>query len=160
MIRNEEISWDKTKTAKNTYKTGDEIEVVLIELEKEKERISFSTKRLEKSPVTLYSVTKKAGDIVSGEIIDIKDFGIFIKLAENVDGLIRIEDLGNKKAEEFTTGEVVEAVILFVDEARNRIRLSMKQLARKQEREILKKINDEEERGNDAFKDAFNALKK
>ena len=106
----------------------------------------------------IYVSSRGIGDVVVGEIVDIKDFGVFVRLDESVDGLIRAEDLGNKKLEELTLGEKIESVILSVDKEKNRMRLSIRKLARKQEREILDKINHEE-KGNDAFKDAFNALK-
>ncbi|MGP1560935.1 MAG: S1 RNA-binding domain-containing protein [Helicobacteraceae bacterium] len=158
LIKNEEISWDKAKNAKNTYNIGDEVELVLASIERDKERVSFSVKRLEKSPMEIYVSSRGIGDVVVGEIVDIKDFGVFVRLDESVDGLIRAEDLGNKKLEELTLGEKIESVILSVDKEKNRMRLSIRKLARKQEREILDKINHEE-KGNDAFKDAFNALK-
>lgn len=160
LLHNEEVSWDKSKTAKDFFKVGDEVDAVIIKLEPEKERISFSVKKLSESPIDAYAKNHKINDIVTGEVIDIKEFGVFIKLDDNVDGLIRAEDLGNKKIEEITAGEKIETVIIAIDNQRNKIRLSVKKLARKQEREILDQINKEEDQGNNAFEDAFNALKK
>ena len=70
-------------------------------------------------------------------------FGIFIKLENNLDGLIRIEDLGPLVPEETKIGDEVKAVIINIDTKKNRVRLSVKRLEQQQEREILKSVNDD-----------------
>ena len=158
LLHNEDVSWNKNETCKSKFKVGDEVEVAIIKIDPKTERVSFSAKRLTDSPLDLYSKEHKIGDMVKGEVIDKKDFGIFVKLTDSIDGLIRIEDLGNKKPEEINTGDEVEAVIVVIDSSKNRIRLSIKKLARKQEREMLAKFNQEE--SSSAFEDAFKAIKK
>lgn len=160
LLHNEEVSWDKTVNAKDVYKVGDALEAMILKLDTAKERISFSVKRLQESPIEAYAKEHKIGSIVSGQILDIKDFGVFVQLTPTIDGLIRTEDLGNKKQEELQKGETIESVLISVDKDKNKIRLSARKLAKKQEREILDKINQDDEQGNDAFKDAFNALNK
>lgn len=159
LLHNEDVSWDKDETCKSKFKVGDEVEVVIIKIEAKTERVSFSAKRLTESPLDVYGKTHKMGDIVTGEVLDKKDFGIFVKLDEGIDGLIRLEDLGTKKPEEINVGDKIESVIVVMDSARNRIRLSVKKLARKQEREMLAQFNQDEDSGS-AFEDAFKAIKK
>ena len=86
---------------------------------------------------------KPVEDVVKGTVKDTKDFGIFIKLENNLDGLIRNEDLAPLKVEDIKNGDVVEAVIINIDTKKNRIRLSVKRLEQQQEREMLKSVNDD-----------------
>lgn len=158
LLHNDEISWGKNDLAQKSYKIGDEIEVAILKIDSAKERLSFSVKKTLKSPLEIFTQDNKIGDIVSGELIDIKEFGIFVRLTEGVDALIRIEDLGNQEVQDLTMGQTIEGVIIAIDKDRNRIRMSLKKLAKQKEKELIEQFNDTEE--NNAFKDAFNALKK
>ena len=158
LLHNEDASWENKK-AKELFKKGDEVEVKITKIDSRNERISLSRKSLEKSPVEAYADTNKVGEIVTGKIQSIKDFGIFISLAEGVDGLIRSEDLFPKKPEELNMGDEIEAVISAVDNSRNRIRLSVKRLERQREQEALKEFNKESDNESstlgDVLKDAL-----
>ncbi len=76
LLHNQEISWDKSKTAKNTLKKGDEVEVKIIKIDKANGKVSLSKKALEESPVSLFAKKHKNGDIVEGVVKTKKDFGI------------------------------------------------------------------------------------
>ena len=91
-----------------------------------------------------YAKKFNVGDIVTGKIRDIKDFGVFVELGDNVDALIRKEDLGNVSAESLNINDNIEAAIAFIDEKKNRIRLSIRRLARQKEREVLNEINSDD----------------
>ena len=91
-----------------------------------------------------YAKSHSVGDIVSGTIRDIKDFGIFVSLDGNVDALIRKEDIGPVDIDSLKIGDKIEAAIAFIDEKKNRIRLSVKRLAKQKEREVLSEINDDD----------------
>ena len=104
----------------------------------------MSKKELEESPIEKFINEHKNGDIVTGKVRGIKDFGVFVELEEDVDALIRKEDLGELNAEELKTGDSVEAVIVFMDRERKKIRLSVKKLSRMKEKEVLNSINEEE----------------
>ena len=86
----------------------------------------------------------KGIDIVHGKIRDIKEFGIFVELEDNVDALIRKEDLGQVNESDLKIGDEIEAAITFIDDKKNRIRLSVRRLSKLKEREVLKEINKEE----------------
>ena len=77
-------------------------------------------------------------------IWDNKEFGIFVELEDGVDALIRKEDLGSTKAEDINIGDEIEAVVVFIDEKKNRIRLSVSRLSKMKEREVLNEINNDE----------------
>lgn len=143
LLHNEDASWDRNEKCKDLYKVGDEIEVKIVKIDNESEKISLSKKDLEESPIQSYAKKHKAGDLVSGKIRDVKEFGIFVELDDNVDALIRKEDLGQVNIDELAIGDVIESAIIFIDEEKNRIRLSVKKLSRIKEREALDEINDD-----------------
>ncbi|MBU1667424.1 30S ribosomal protein S1 [bacterium] len=145
LLHNQEISWDKTQTAKDICKAGDEVEVKIIKIDRENGKVSLSKKALEESPVAAFAKTHKNGDIVEGVVKDKKDFGIFISLENGVDALIRLDDLEPLKEEEIEKGQTIKAVISFIDAKNDRIRVSVKRLERQEEREALDKINAEQD---------------
>ncbi|EAI4440828.1 30S ribosomal protein S1 [Campylobacter lari] len=142
LLHNEDASWNRSDKCKDMYKVGDVVEVKIIKLDKENQKISLSTKELQKSPVQVYAQKHQVNDVISGKIRDIKDFGVFVELEEGVDALIHKEDLGNIDFSSLKVGDTIEALIVFIDEKKNRIRLSVKSLARMKEREALNEIND------------------
>ncbi|PLY09572.1 MAG: 30S ribosomal protein S1 [Arcobacter sp.] len=143
LLHNEEASWEGNAKCKNLYKKGDELEVKIIKIDREKENISLSIKDITDSPAKKFQSTHKIGDIVKGTIKDLKDFGLFIKIEDNLDGLVRNEDFGPLTPEDVEVGKEIEAVVVNIDTNRNRVRLSIKRLEQQQEREILKSVNDD-----------------
>ncbi|WP_072679851.1 30S ribosomal protein S1 [Arcobacter sp. LA11] len=143
LLHNEEASWESNAKCKSLYKKGDEVEVKIIKIDREKENISLSVKEIADSPAKNFQNTHKIGDIVKGAVKDKKDFGIFIKLEDNLDGLIRNEDFGPLENEEVNAGDELEAVVVNIDTRKNRVRLSVKRLEQQQEREVLKAVNDD-----------------
>lgn len=125
------------------YKKGDEVEAKIIKIDKEKENISLSIKEISDSPAKAFEKTHNVGDIVKGIIKDNKEFGLFIKLEDNLDGLIRKEDFGPLKEEDIKIGEEIEAVVVNIDTKKNRVRLSIRRLEVQRERETLKAVNDD-----------------
>lgn len=143
LLHNEEASWESNAKCKSLYKKGDEVEVKIIKIDREKENISLSVKEIADSPAKRFQDTHKIGDIVKGAVKDKKDFGIFIKLEDNLDGLIRNEDFGPLEVEEVNIGDELDAVVVNIDTKKNRVRLSIKRLEQQQEREMLKAVNDD-----------------
>ncbi|QCD53022.1 30S ribosomal protein S1 [Campylobacter sp. RM16192] len=141
LLHNEDASWDRNDKCKDMFKIGDEVEVKIIKIDNGEQKISLSLKDLKQSPVQAYAKKYNVGDIVTGKIRDIKEFGIFVELGDNVDALIRKEDMGNVKAEDLNINDNIEAAIAFIDEKKNRIRLSIRRLAKQKEREVLNEIN-------------------
>ena len=103
---------------------------------------------------SVYAKEKMAA--VKGIVKDSKEFGIFIKLENNLDGLIRNEDFGPLKADEVKNGDEIEAVVVNIDTKKNRVRLSIRRLEQQQERDMLKSVNDDMSMTlGDAIKDQF-----
>lgn len=146
LLHNEDASWDRNERCKNLFKVGDELEVKIVKIDNEAQKISLNLKDLGESPIGEYAKTHNQGDIVKGKIRDIKDFGIFVELGDGVDALIRKEDLGSVDEASLKVGDEIEAAIAFIDEKKNRIRLSVRRLAKQKEREVINEINDNDEK--------------
>ncbi|HEC1894509.1 TPA: 30S ribosomal protein S1 [Campylobacter jejuni] len=144
LLHNEDASWDRNDKCKDKFSQGDKIKVKIIKIDEENQKISLSTKELSSSPVQEYAKIHKVGDIVKGTIRDIKDFGVFVELSKNVDALIHKEDISTSMLENLKIGDDIEAAIVFIDEKKNRIRLSVKNLVRMKEREVLNEINNDD----------------
>lgn len=139
LLHNEDASWFRDEKCKDKLKSGDELEVKIIKIDPEKEKVSLSLKELQESPIKAYVKTHKVGDSVIGKIRDIKEFGVFVELARGVDGLIRTEDLYPKKASELAVGDEIEASLVMLDEGK--IRLSVKKIQKDKDKEALKEVN-------------------
>ncbi|EFC30747.1 30S ribosomal protein S1 [Campylobacter jejuni] len=144
LLHNEDASWDRNDKCKDKFSQGDKIKVKIIKIDEENQKISLSAKELSSSPVQEYAKIHKVGDIVKGAIRDIKDFGVFVELSKNVDALIHKEDISTSMLENLKIGDDIEAAIVFIDEKKNRIRLSVKNLVRMKEREVLNEINNDD----------------
>ncbi len=143
LLHNQECSWDKGVKCKDILNVGDEVEVEIIDIDVANSKVSLSKKVLEESPAQKFASTHKVGDIVEGTVKDIKDFGIFITIDNGVDALIRSEDLYPLKAEEIEKGQTIQAVLVFIDAKKDRIRASVKRLEKQKERDALSEYSDD-----------------
>ena len=143
LLHNQECSWDKGIKCKDILKKGDKVEVKVIDINTETSKVSLSKKVLEKSPAEEFAQTHKVGDIIEGTVKDKKDFGVFVSLENGVDALIRSEDLHPLKADEIEKGQTIQAVLVFLDPKKDRIRASIKRLERQKERDAVAKYSDD-----------------
>ncbi len=143
LLHNQECSWDKSVKCKDILKSGDSVEVKIIDINRDNGKVSLSKKALEKSPAEEFAAKHKLGDIVTGTVKDVKDFGVFIALEDGVDALIRLEDLAPLKAEELEKGQEIQAVLVFIDPKKDRIRASVRRLERQKEKEALAQYSDD-----------------
>jgi small subunit ribosomal protein S1 len=112
---------------------GDEVEVMILEIDEERRRISLGMKQCMPNPWEDFAREYKKGDKVKGQIKSITDFGVFVGLPGGIDGLVHLSDLswsaaGEEAVKNFKKGEEVEAVVLSIDVERERISLGVKQL--------------------------------
>ncbi|MBK1993747.1 S1 RNA-binding domain-containing protein, partial [Campylobacter novaezeelandiae] len=142
LLHNEDASWNRNIKCKDLFKSGDKIKVKIIKIDTENQKISLSTKELIQSPVQNYAKKHQIGDIVKGIVRDVKEFGVFVELSEEVDALIHKEDISISDFERLKIGDEIEASIAFIDEKKNKIRLSVKNLLKIKERETLNEINN------------------
>lgn len=156
LLHNEDLSWNKQEKCKDILKVRDTLEVKILKIDRDNEKISLSRKAILESPVSSFNKKYKLGDIVSGKIVEIKDFGIFVQLDKNIDALIKNEDLAPLKKDELKIGDDIEASIANIDIQNNKIRLSVKRLARKKEQDEIKNYNNDEKMTlGDILKDRF-----
>jgi small subunit ribosomal protein S1 len=114
--------------------SGQEVEVMVLDVDEERRRISLGLKQCKQNPWKEFSENFNRGDKVSGQIKSITDFGVFIGLAGNIDGLVHLSDLswdlaGEEAVRNYQKGQQVEAMVLSIDPERERISLGIKQLA-------------------------------
>ena len=145
LIHVSEMTWDKKKTNPNDIVSmGDLVDVTILELDLEKRKLSFRMKKESANPWKKYFKKYKKGKIVDCKVGNITEYGIFVNLEENLDGMVHISDLDwewdNKSTENFKTGDTVKTVILDVNEEKQRISLGIKQLDNKPFKEKIKDI--------------------
>src|SRR5690606_1354527 len=112
---------------------GDEVEVMILDIDQERRRISLGLKQCQQNPWDAFAERYQKGDKVSGNIKSITDFGIFLGLEGDIDGLVHLSDIsweepGEQAVRQFTKGDKLDTVILSVDPERERISLGIKQL--------------------------------
>ncbi|MCB0341365.1 MAG: 30S ribosomal protein S1 [Pseudobdellovibrionaceae bacterium] len=134
LIHVSEMSWTKrVKHPSQVVNVGDEVNVIVLEVDAENRRISLGMKQLQPNPWVELKGTYPPGTIIEGEVKSITDFGVFIGIEEGIDGLIHISDFSwtkrvNHPSEMFNKGDKVRAVVLGVDIENERFSLGLKQL--------------------------------
>jgi small subunit ribosomal protein S1 len=135
LVHVSEMDWtNKNIHPSKVCQVNDEVEVVVLEIDAERRRISLGMKQCRANPWDSFAATHKKGDKVVGKIKSITDFGVFIGLEGNIDGLIHLSDLSwNEEGEDvirnYSKGDELEAVVLAVDPERERISLGVKQIS-------------------------------
>jgi small subunit ribosomal protein S1 len=134
LVHVSEMDWtNKNVAPSKVVQLGDEVEVMVLEIDEERRRISLGMKQCKANPWDDFAISHKKGDKVSGAIKSITDFGVFIGLAGNIDGLVHLSDLswtetGEEAVRRFKKGDDLEAVVLAIDVERERVSLGVKQL--------------------------------
>jgi small subunit ribosomal protein S1 len=134
LVHVSEMDWtNKNVSPSKIVQLGDEVEVMVLDIDEDKRRISLGMKQCKSNPWEDFSMNHKKGDKVEGAIKSITDFGVFIGLPGGIDGLVHLSDLswslpGEEAVRNFRKGQDVEAVVLGIDLERERISLGIKQL--------------------------------
>ena len=159
LIHTSEMSWvNKNINPNAILKVGEEVEVVILEIDNSKRRISLGLKQCTENPWKTFASSNKDGDIIEGKIKNITDFGIFVGLTNELDGLIHASDIswednGEKAILDFKIDQTIKSKILDIDVDKERVSLGIKQLTKgsnKTEKMIsktvtcvIKKINED-----------------
>jgi small subunit ribosomal protein S1 len=136
LVHVSEMDWtNKNVNPHKVVQIGDEVEVMVLDIDEERRRISLGIKQCQSNPWAEFAVTYNKGDKVQGQIKSITDFGIFIGLPGGIDGLVHLSDIswetpGEEAVRNYTKGEEIESVVLAIDPERERISLGVKQLDR------------------------------
>src|SRR5215470_1549159 len=134
LVHVSEMDWtNKNVHPSKVVQVGDEVEVMILEIDEERRRISLGMKQCMPNPWEEFAMNHKKGDKVRGTIKSITDFGVFIGLPGNIDGLVHLSDLswqasGEEAVKSLKKGDEVETVVLSIDVERERISLGIKQL--------------------------------
>jgi len=133
LVHVSEIDWtNKNIHPSKVVQLKDKVEVMILEVDEEKRRISLGLKQLTENPWQVFAHTHKEGDRVNGAIKSITDFGVFIELEGGIDGLVHLSDISWDESEDelraLNKGDVIDALVLSVEAERERISLGIKQL--------------------------------
>ena len=134
LVHVSEMDWtNKNVNPSKIVQIGEEVEVMVIEIDEERRRISLGIKQCKTNPWAEFSATVNRGDKVTGQIKSITDFGIFIGLDGGIDGLVHLSDIswdltGEEAVHNYKKGQEIEASVLAIDSERERISLGIKQL--------------------------------
>ena len=134
LVHVSEMDWtNKNINPASMVALGDEVEVMILDIDEERRRISLGMKQCLPNPWDEFSATHNKGDKVSGNIKSITDFGIFVGLDGDIDGLVHMSDIswdvtGEEAIRNFKKGDTIEAVVLSIDPERERISLGIKQM--------------------------------
>lgn len=134
LIHVSEMTWSKKpRHPSKMVSVGDEVEVMVLNIETETKRISLGMKQLQPNPWDLVTENYPVGSVIEGKIKNITDFGVFIGIEEGIDGLIHVSDLSwteriKHPSEKYAKGETIQAVVLKIDKENERFSLGIKQL--------------------------------
>ena len=134
LVHVSEMDWtNKNVHPSKIVQLGDEVEVMILDIDEERRRISLGIKQCQQNPWDAFASQYSKGDKIAGSIKSITDFGIFIGLEGNIDGLVHLSDIswnevGEEAVRNYKKGDEIETVILSIDPERERISLGIKQL--------------------------------
>ncbi|AGH83405.1 MULTISPECIES: 30S ribosomal protein S1 [Ralstonia solanacearum species complex] len=135
LVHVSEMDWtNKNVAPSKVVQLGDEVEVMVLDIDEDKRRISLGMKQCKANPWDDFARNHKKGDKLAGQIKSITDFGVFIGLPGGIDGLVHLSDLswqetGEEAVRKYKKGDEVEAVVLAIDVEKERISLGIKQLS-------------------------------
>jgi small subunit ribosomal protein S1 len=150
LVHVSEMSWTKKiKHPGELFKKGQEVEAVVLNIDRKNERFSLGIKQLTPDPWKEVARRYRKGDVVTGKVTNVTDFGAFVELEEGIEGLIHVSEISREKVEKpsdlLRAGEAVTAAILHVDSSERRIGLSLKALKDKMEKaEVDKYVSSQE----------------
>jgi small subunit ribosomal protein S1 len=144
LVHVSDISWtQKIKDPKELFKKGDELEAVVLKVDKESEKFSLGLKQLEKNPWEALPEKYPVGTKIKGKVTSVADFGVFVELEEGIEGLVYASEVGKdveNLREVVKVGEEVEALIVRIDPTEQKIALSMRAIDEKEEREAIDRV--------------------
>ncbi|MFN3604894.1 MAG: S1 RNA-binding domain-containing protein [Leptonema sp. (in: bacteria)] len=147
MIHYKDYSWEKPN--KNMLKKGDIVKFKILSIDPENKKISCGIKQLELSPFEKLAQKYKKGDIVTGKITGISDFGLFVDIGEGFEGLVHISKIPLKKDEKlqdkYKIGDTVHTVLLKIEAEKERIALSIRDYEKRKEKEFVNQYYKEED---------------
>jgi small subunit ribosomal protein S1 len=144
LIHVSDISWtQKIKDPKELYKKGDELEAVVLKVDKENEKFSLGLKQLQPNPWDSMARRHPVGSRLKGRVTSVADFGVFVEIEEGIEGLVYASEVGKhveNVRDAVKVGEEVEVLVVRVDPHEQKIALSMRAISEKEEREAIDRV--------------------
>jgi small subunit ribosomal protein S1 len=155
LLHLDDMSWTKKpKHPSALFTVGDEIEVMVIDIDKENQRIKLGVKQLTEDPWKSLAKAFPRGSVIEGEITSVTDFGLFVKVQGDIEGLVNKSNLfdpGNESLEEalarYKAGDRIKTVVTEINQAKQKLGLSIRELLHRQQQETLVKyIHDDSDK--------------
>jgi len=149
LVHVSDISWtEQIKHPSEKFEKGEEVEAVVLKIDKENEKFSLGIKQLEPNPWDGIRIKYPVGTQITGPVTSVTDFGVFVKLDEGIEGLVYSSELAAERvenpAEHFEVGKEVKALVVKVDPAEQKVSLSIRAVGDKAERAALKELAQQE----------------
>ena len=157
-----EIDWDRIRHPSDKLKKDKEYEFKIIKIDKEKSQLTLSQKRLLPDPWLETKRKYAVGTLVEGKVVNLTDFGAFVNLEENIDGLVPLSEISHKKIDNpksvLSVGEEVTALVIKLDSRRKKISLSMRRAEKEEQKRFMKEYNKKQSVDKILFRDLFGDL--
>jgi small subunit ribosomal protein S1 len=157
-----EIDWERIKHPSEKLKKDKEYEFKVIKIDKEKLQLTLSKKRLMPDPWLEIKKKYAVGTLVEGKVVNLTDFGAFVNLEENIDGLVPLSEISHKKIDNpesvLSVGEEVSTLVIKLDSRRKKISLSIRRAEKEEQKRFLKEHNKKQSVDKILFKDLFGDL--
>jgi len=157
-----EIDWERVTHPNEKLEKDKEYEFKVIKIDKEKLQLTLSKKRLLPDPWLEIKKKYAVGTLVEGKIVNLTDFGAFVNLDENIDGLVPLSEISHKKIDNpesvLSVGEEVTALVIKLDSRRKKISLSIRRAEKEEQKRFMKEYNKKQSVDKILFKDLFGDL--
>ncbi len=157
-----EIDWERIRHPSEKLKKDKEYEFKVIKIDKEKLQLTLSKKRLMPDPWLEIKKKYAVGTLVEGKVVNLTDFGAFVNLEENIDGLVPLSEISHKKIDNpesvLSVGEEVSTLVIKLDSRRKKISLSIRRAEKEEQKRFLKEHNKKQSVDKILFKDLFGDL--
>ena len=157
-----EIDWNKIKHPNEKLKKDKEYEFKIINIDKEKLQMTLSKKRLQPDPWSEIKKKYSVGTLVEGKVVNLTDFGAFVNLEDNIDGLVPLSEISHNKidnpASVLSIGEEVLTLVTKLDSRRKKISLSIRKAEKEEQKRFMKEYNKKQSIDKILFKDLFGDL--
>lgn len=154
-----EIDWERIKHPSEKLKKDKEYEFKVIKIDKEKLQLTLSKRRLMPDPWLEIKNKYKVGTLVEGKVVNLTDFGAFVNLEENIDGLVPLSEISHKKIDSpgsvLSVGEEVSTLVIKLDSRRKNISLSIRRAEKEEQKRFMKEYNKKQSVDKILFKDLF-----
>ena len=154
LVRKEDIGWERGSGSdlESRFVPGEMVEVRVINIDIKKRKIGLGIKQLQDNPLEVFRFSHPVGSKLTGTVTKLSDFGAFVDVGSGLEGLIHISNLADKRVEKVEDvvkpGDTVEVKVIEIDSDKNKIGLSIKDLNRETQREMMSQMRGTEESGN------------